>query len=556
MQGNNVDENMKLFILPENASGERFELVDIMKAVGSGPERPGHKYHRREWQQNHWKYFYTDETGKEKGISKEEATMKGLPAPKHEEIPATPQEATLKRLKEFVTVDDISQDKEGNFIFRDSFYYTHDRISDRVGETDEGFANKVAKDLENEGFPKFQIVGQGTHNAPFKGSASVKNSSHWWVKVKFDKLEMPSEKEKILEENLKPKIIKNKATGETYVVTAINAKYFVDKGTYEIVNSPDKPAGKEKLEEASKRIKEIQERKNWSIDEAVKVIEEVMGIPASDLKKYMAEQKPAEGKKEGSKAETTVRVNVRGIGVKEKTFPNQEKANKWIDKLRESDDVEILAYSEEKSKPAEEAFPGRGPLTPEKPKHKVTYPGGKEGWVKILNKNGDIYHVKTNGGQKLILKAGDFGFNPDEPIESNPAKEESPGRGPLTPEKPEFKSPEKLQKEFQIMAAESRAKERQKEMKFKQDHPELQQFMDSMELTIRTEDNGKLTLETPDDPSVGINSEKIGPEFDNTQQMDAWAKTHLKQHNELWDKYDKNEISADEVYETINKLPK
>jgi len=511
MQENNVDENMKLFILPENASGERFELVDIMKAVGSGPERPGHKYHRREWQQNHWKYFYTDETGKEKGISKEEATMKGLPAPKHEEIPATPQEATLKRLKEFVTVDDISQDKEGNFIFRDSFYYTHDRISDRVGETNEGFANKVAKDLENEGFPKFQIVGQGTHNAPFKGSASVKNSSHWWVKVKFDKPEMPSGAIDTSSEKTtsklpeKPKfeltfpdgrktfvtIIRKKAGSNLYKVRypeGTTGFYYPGESGFDPKKPIESnPAGKEKLEVASKRIKEIQERKNWSIDEAVKVIEEVMGIPASDLKKYMAEQKPAEGKKEGSKAETTVRVNIRGIGVKEKTFSTAEKANKWIDKLRETDSVEVLSYSEEKSKPEEEAFPGRVPITPEKP---------------------------------------------------------------------EYKAPEKLQKEFQIMAAESRAKERQKEMKFKQDHPELQQFMDSMELTIRTEDNGKLTLETPDDPSVGINSEKIGPEFDNTQQMDAWAKTHLKQHNELWDKYDKNEISADEVYETINKLPK
>ena len=53
-------------------------------------------------------------------------------------------------------------------------------------------------------------------------------------------------------------------------------------------------------------------------------------------------------KKESSltkKAEITVRVNIRGIGVKEKTFPNTEKANEWIDKLRESDDVEVLAYS-------------------------------------------------------------------------------------------------------------------------------------------------------------------------------------------------------------------
>lgn len=67
-EGTAMDKSIKLFVLPENATGEKFELIDIEKAVGEGQERPGHKYHRREWDpsNNRWNYFYHDDAGQEK----------------------------------------------------------------------------------------------------------------------------------------------------------------------------------------------------------------------------------------------------------------------------------------------------------------------------------------------------------------------------------------------------------------------------------------------------------------------------------------------------------
>jgi len=61
---------------------------ELNKALGGGmrPERPGHKYHRREWINNAWVYFYKDASGKEHGKTSLEITQSGMSMPKHKEI--------------------------------------------------------------------------------------------------------------------------------------------------------------------------------------------------------------------------------------------------------------------------------------------------------------------------------------------------------------------------------------------------------------------------------------------------------------------------------------
>ena len=87
--------------------------------------------------------------------------------------------AKLKKAKanEEIRADQISRDKEGNFIFRKGYYYAH-------GGSAEKFAENIAEQLSNIGI-NFDIVDKGDHWAAFKGGAGVKANSHWWVKVRL-----------------------------------------------------------------------------------------------------------------------------------------------------------------------------------------------------------------------------------------------------------------------------------------------------------------------------------------------------------------------------------
>lgn len=75
-----------------------------------------------------------------------------------------------------VSADDISKDKEGNTILRRGFYYRH-------GNTSHGHAEKMSKELHDANIDH-EVVDHGEVDKPFKGGASIKNSSHFWVKVK------------------------------------------------------------------------------------------------------------------------------------------------------------------------------------------------------------------------------------------------------------------------------------------------------------------------------------------------------------------------------------
>jgi len=86
---------------------------------------------------------------------------------------------TKKYLQENVIVDEVSKNKAGNFIFREGFFYTH-------GRTANSHADSIQKQLTDLGFKNFKFVDTGEHWREFKGGASLRTQSHWYVEVKFD----------------------------------------------------------------------------------------------------------------------------------------------------------------------------------------------------------------------------------------------------------------------------------------------------------------------------------------------------------------------------------
>lgn len=82
--------------------------------------------------------------------------------------------ATRKQIKDALTVDDLSFDRAtGFYTARRAFFYRH-------GNTAADFAGNVAGQLKAAGIA-FEPGELGEVNRPFKGSASVRASSHWFV---------------------------------------------------------------------------------------------------------------------------------------------------------------------------------------------------------------------------------------------------------------------------------------------------------------------------------------------------------------------------------------
>ena len=71
--------------------------------------------------------------------------------------------------------DSIGQKKNGNFIFRRSFYYRH-------GMTAEKFKNEILSLLAHAKLMA-TVVDYGEHYTSFRGGATVAQGSHWWVEV-------------------------------------------------------------------------------------------------------------------------------------------------------------------------------------------------------------------------------------------------------------------------------------------------------------------------------------------------------------------------------------
>mgnify|MGYP001581753633 CR=1 FL=1 len=78
----------------------------------------------------------------------------------------------LENIKSQLGVDTIS--KKGDIItVRSEFYYKH-------GRSEQSIVNRI-----KHFFPNVEIIDSGEHWAPFKGGASVAQSSHWYVKFKI-----------------------------------------------------------------------------------------------------------------------------------------------------------------------------------------------------------------------------------------------------------------------------------------------------------------------------------------------------------------------------------
>lgn len=86
-------------------------------------------------------------------------------------------EAKKPKISDHVSADSHGKDGDGNHVFRRTFFYRH-------GGDSKKFADGVSSQLHKAGL-KHTVVDHGEHNAPFRGGASVRKSSHWWAKVKL-----------------------------------------------------------------------------------------------------------------------------------------------------------------------------------------------------------------------------------------------------------------------------------------------------------------------------------------------------------------------------------
>lgn len=85
--------------------------------------------------------------------------------------------SVIQTIRNNVTgVDQLSRDSEGNLVFRKGFYYTN-------GNSADTFADRISNKLNELNIPH-TIIDRGQVWKPFKGGATIKNQSHWWVKVK------------------------------------------------------------------------------------------------------------------------------------------------------------------------------------------------------------------------------------------------------------------------------------------------------------------------------------------------------------------------------------
>ena len=78
----------------------------------------------------------------------------------------------LENIKSQLGVDTIS--KKGDIItVRAGFFYRHGRSEQNIIDRIKNF------------FPNATIIDSGEHWTPFRGGASVAQSSHWYVKFKI-----------------------------------------------------------------------------------------------------------------------------------------------------------------------------------------------------------------------------------------------------------------------------------------------------------------------------------------------------------------------------------
>ena len=82
---------------------------------------------------------------------------------------------TAAVLSNEIMCDQISKKKDGTFIFREGYFYSH-------GGSSQKFADNIENQLKAH-FPTetFEKVDNGNHWAAFRGSAKLANQTHWYV---------------------------------------------------------------------------------------------------------------------------------------------------------------------------------------------------------------------------------------------------------------------------------------------------------------------------------------------------------------------------------------
>lgn len=87
------------------------------------------------------------------------------------------KELTVKNVKGIVRIneDSVGKNKNGNIVVRRGFFYTN-------GRTEGMFAKEVSEKLTDAGITH-KIIGKGRHWVAFRGGASLRNQSHWWVEI-------------------------------------------------------------------------------------------------------------------------------------------------------------------------------------------------------------------------------------------------------------------------------------------------------------------------------------------------------------------------------------
>jgi len=90
----------------------------------------------------------------------------------------------LKLLRDTILADSISKDRcfENTYCFRREFFY-------RKGIDARDFACSIVHQLKSKLGYEGEILDYSETNKPFRGGASVKNSSHWTaiIKIKGEK---------------------------------------------------------------------------------------------------------------------------------------------------------------------------------------------------------------------------------------------------------------------------------------------------------------------------------------------------------------------------------
>jgi hypothetical protein len=99
-------------------------------------------------------------------------------------------ESVLNHIRDHVSADSITKHKDGTMTFRRGFFYSHGKTSWDHAESINDQLNKAAVG--------HKVVGHGRVDRPFKGGASTKTQSHFWVKVKLNEGEEVNEVSKDL----------------------------------------------------------------------------------------------------------------------------------------------------------------------------------------------------------------------------------------------------------------------------------------------------------------------------------------------------------------------